>query len=92
MSSTLREFWRITVPRLAIENRYLMGEILALSALHLAHHRREQRHHYLSTALTHHQIASQEAIELLKNVTRENAAGLLVFSALTIVIGINSDF
>ncbi|KAH7020503.1 hypothetical protein EDB80DRAFT_882537 [Ilyonectria destructans] len=87
MCSTPRDFWRITVPRLAIQNRYLMGEILALAALHLVYHRPEQRHQYLLTALTHHQAASQEAMELLKNVTMENAAGLFVFSSLTIVIG-----
>ncbi|KAH6973060.1 hypothetical protein BKA56DRAFT_635020 [Ilyonectria sp. MPI-CAGE-AT-0026] len=63
-----------------------MGEVLALAALQLAYHRPEQRRQYLSTALTHHQAASQEAMELLKNVTLENSAGLFIFSALTIVI------
>ncbi|KAI6758550.1 hypothetical protein HG530_010790 [Fusarium avenaceum] len=84
--SALRDFWRINVPRLAIQDDYLMGEILALAALHLAHHRPDQRQQYLSVALTHHQAASQKAMELLKNINPENAEALFLFSSLTTVV------
>jgi hypothetical protein len=87
LSPVVRDFWRITVPRLALESEYLMREIFALSALHLAHHRPEQRGHYMSIALSHHQVASKEAIKLLEDVTEESAAGLFIFSAFTILIG-----
>ncbi|KAF4998670.1 hypothetical protein FGRMN_2996 [Fusarium graminum] len=85
-SSGLREFRRTTVPRLAIQYDYLMGEVLALAALHLAYHRPDQRHQYLSTALTHHQAASQKARVLLKSINQENTDVLFVFSCLTTVV------
>lgn len=75
------------MPHLALESGYLMRQILALSALHLAHHRLEQRGYYLSLALTHNQAASQEAMKVLDGVTKESAAGLFIFSTLTIFIG-----
>jgi hypothetical protein len=83
----LQDFWRITVPRLAIHNSYLMGEILALAALHLAYHRPYQRHEHLATALTLHQKSSQQAMGLLKELNPETADGLFMFSSLTIVTG-----
>ncbi|EXK36343.1 hypothetical protein FOMG_09532 [Fusarium oxysporum f. sp. melonis 26406] len=82
----LQDFWRITVPRLAIHNSYLMGEILALAALHLAYHRPDQWHEHLATALTLHQESSQQAMGLLKELNPHNADGLFIFSSLTIVI------
>jgi hypothetical protein len=88
--SALRDFWRITVPRLAIQYDYLMGEILALAALHIAYYRPEQRHQYLSIALTHHQSASQKAMGLLKNINPENADALFMFSSLTTVVSRSS--
>lgn len=78
------------MPRLAIQNDYLMGEILALAALHLAHHRPDQRQQYLSVALTHHQAASQKAMGLLKNINPENAEALFLFSSLTTVVSRSS--
>ncbi|KAL5593603.1 hypothetical protein FOBRF1_012705 [Fusarium oxysporum] len=65
---------------------YLMGEILALAALHLAYHRPDQRHERLATALTLHQESSQRAMGLLKDLNPQNADGLFIFSSLTIVI------
>ncbi|KAH6879862.1 C6 zinc finger protein [Thelonectria olida] len=86
LSPTLRDFWKITVPHLAFQYEYLMREIFALSALHLARHRPEHRDSYMSTALTHHQVASREALKLLQDVRNENVACLFMFSALTIPI------
>lgn len=72
---------------MAADNEYLMHEILAFSALHMAHYRPAQRDRYVLIGLTHHQAASGEAVKLLEHVTKENAASLFMFSALAIMVG-----
>jgi hypothetical protein len=65
---------------------------LAISGLHLAHHRQPMRDHYLAAAIRHHQAASQAAIPLVLDATVENAQMLFLFSALTTYYGAPSRF
>ncbi len=66
---------------------YIMRGVLALSGLHLAHHRQHMRDHYTTAAITHHQAASQATIPLVLNATPENAQVLFLFSVLTTYYG-----
>lgn len=91
-SPTVRGFWRHTVPRLGLEHGYVIREILAIAALHLSHHRPDQREHYMSIALMHHREATQEAMALLKELAGNNTTGLFVFSVLTVLIGMTCRF
>ena len=64
-----------------------MRGVLALSGLHLAHHRQPTRDYYLAAAIRHHQTASQAAIPLVLDATPENAQMLFLFSVLTTYYG-----
>lgn len=86
-SLTMRDFYRINVVRMSFKHEYIMRTLLALSALHLAHHKTQCSDHYYSLALAHHQVASQTALTLMDNVNSENAPMLFLFSNLTMIFG-----
>ena len=87
LQPVLRDFYRITVPRLGFKCEYLMRTILALSALHLAYNRPAQKEHYQAQALSYHKVASREATGLISSATASNAENLLLFSILTMFFG-----
>ncbi|KAK3307725.1 uncharacterized protein B0T15DRAFT_522384 [Chaetomium strumarium] len=82
-SPTVREFYRKTVVQVGLSCDYIMRAILAVSSLHLAHHRPQGRDHYQAVAIAHHQAASQAAMPLISDATPENAQMLFLFSVLT---------
>ncbi|KAK3290353.1 uncharacterized protein B0H64DRAFT_479358 [Chaetomium fimeti] len=82
-SPVIREFYRNTVVQVGFDCDYIMRGVLALSGLHLAHHRQPMRDHYLAAAIRHHQAASQTAIPLVLDATPKTAQTLFLFSALT---------
>jgi hypothetical protein len=83
----MRHFWRGEAIQMGLRCDYVMRAILAVSALHLAHHSPERRELYTSTALNYHRIASRQAMSLLSDMKEENASNLFVFSVLTIFFG-----
>jgi hypothetical protein len=83
----MREFYRTTVVQVGLGCDYIMRAILAVSSLHLAHHRQHMRDHYEAVAITHHQIASQAAIALIPDATPQSTQMLFVFSVLTTYYG-----
>ncbi len=66
---------------------YIMRAILAVSSLHITHHRPHMMDHYQSIALEHYQIASRTAISLIAEVTPENGPMLFLFSVLITYYG-----
>lgn len=64
-----------------------MRSILAVSALHIAQHRPEQKDFYISHAIIYHQIASRTAIRLMVEAKPENSECLWAFSISTIYFG-----
>lgn len=62
-----------------------MRSILALSALHIAHHSPSRRDYLISYAIAQHRSASQTAGMILANVTAENCVPIYIFSILTYV-------
>ncbi|PGH00593.1 hypothetical protein GX51_05692 [Blastomyces parvus] len=80
----IRNFWKGPVVQMACGCDYVMRTVLAVSALHLAHHSRDRKEIYTSTALTYHRIAAREAMNLMSNIKKEDANNLFVFSVLTI--------
>ncbi|KAF3013563.1 hypothetical protein E8E14_010796 [Neopestalotiopsis sp. 37M] len=80
----LRDYYRVNLVQMGFKHEYLMRTLLAISALHLAHHRKQSFDHYLSLATTHHEAAARTAMELMKDVTTENASMLFLFSSLTL--------
>lgn len=82
----VRDVWRINAVRLGVQCDYVMRSILAVSALHIAHHRPDKRDFYFSRALAYHQLASRTATPLLGNLatSRDGWEYLYLFSTLTV--------
>lgn len=72
----LKNMWRITVPQIGFSYEFVMRNILALSALHLAYMNPAKRDFYIPQAVLQHQTAVGAAIGLLTQVTDENCAAL----------------
>lgn len=83
-SIIIRDFYRLSAVQLGLRCDYIMRTVLAVSALHLAHHRPEMRDHYHSLAMTHHQVASRDAMALMTDPDPPTAEKLFLFSVLTI--------
>ncbi|RYP14063.1 hypothetical protein DL765_006597 [Monosporascus sp. GIB2] len=89
-SPILREFYRSTSVQLGLGCGYIMRVVLAVSGLHLAHYRPQKRDYYQALAITHHRIASRDAMDLMNEVTPETAHSLFLFSVLTIYFALAS--
>lgn len=79
----MREFYRTTIVQIGFDCDYLMRAILAVSSLHLAHHRREKQDHYQAQAIVHQQTASEAAMPLLSNADSGSARKLFLFTIMT---------
>ncbi|PHH55453.1 Sterol uptake control protein 2 [Ceratocystis fimbriata CBS 114723] len=88
----VQNVWRITVVRFGVQCEYVMRSILAVSALHIAHHKPQKRDFYFSRALTYHQLASRAATPLMTNLATSNEGWecLYLFSVLTIFFSFGS--
>ncbi|KAH8686413.1 hypothetical protein BGZ61DRAFT_454452 [Ilyonectria robusta] len=86
----IQNLWKFGIIRLAVGCDYLMRSILAVSALHIAQHRPEQKDFYVSNAIIYHQIASRTAIRLMAEAKPENSECLWAFSISTIYFAMGS--
>ncbi|KAL5612780.1 hypothetical protein BROUX41_004135 [Berkeleyomyces rouxiae] len=88
----VRDVWRINVVRFGVQCEYVMRSILAVSALHIAHHKPQKRDFYFSRALAYHQMASRAATPLMSNLatSSEGWEYLYLFSTLTIFFSLGS--
>lgn len=77
-----QEMWQTTAIKLGISFPFLMHEILAIAALHLAHGRAEEQSHYYTkaTELQNHALAGFNAVR--RNVGPSNGAAILLFTSL----------
>lgn len=83
----IREFYRTTVVQVGFSCDYVMRIILAISSLHLAHHRPQMLEHYQSIAIVHYQVASRAVVPLIPDVTPGNGQMLFLFSVLMTYYG-----
>jgi hypothetical protein len=68
------------VPRIAFSNPFLLHAILGISALHLAHFKKDVQSHYLNQAQYHYQIALRTATPLLSAISEDTYSALYLFS------------
>ncbi|KFY06500.1 hypothetical protein V492_08002 [Pseudogymnoascus sp. VKM F-4246] len=87
---TIRNLWRISVPRLALEFDFVMYAVLALSALHLARFSPERKEYLYAQAAILHQNGLRLATTVLPDVTPENCNGVYIFTAMTCLITLAS--
>ena len=60
-SLILRDFYRFSAVQRGLQCEYIMRTLLAISALHLAHHNVEMRDYYQSLGMAHHRVATRDA-------------------------------
>lgn len=78
--------WRFRVPEEALSHTFLMHGILALSALHIARTRDDQRHEsYVAAAVAHQNQALASFRQLLNNITEDNAKAMFSFASVVVV-------
>ena len=78
----LQTFLRLNVPRIAFPHPFLLHTILAISALHLAHFKKDLRVKYLSQAHFHYNIALPIATSLLEKINEKTCSALYIFSTM----------
>ncbi|THX55726.1 hypothetical protein D6D11_03752, partial [Aureobasidium pullulans] len=80
----LQTFMRVSLPRLAFSNRFLLHGTLAIAALHLSRFKKDalEANFYTTKALYHYGIALQKATLLVKDVDTESGPALYLFSML----------
>ncbi|KAI1812870.1 hypothetical protein GGS20DRAFT_599656 [Poronia punctata] len=81
-----RNFWRVNVPQSGFSNHYVLKAILAISALHLARLRPQQKESYVEQALVHHSAAYAMAVPLITQASGDHFAPVFHFSMLTTII------
>ncbi|KAF5584428.1 C6 zinc finger [Fusarium pseudocircinatum] len=87
----LRTVWKTAVVREAFGCEYLMRAVLSVSAAHIAHHRPALEQYYMSHALSHHEIASRAAIDLIASPPSDQYEKLWIFSVLTVFFALASS-
>lgn len=86
----VRQILKLTIPKMAFTHTYLMHEILALSASHLAYLQPDHRHAY-SMLATHHQNIAINIMRMeLSSITSENCHALFVTSSLVALTAFSS--
>lgn len=66
---------------------FVMRTVLAVSGMHIAQYRPEQKHLYISHAMAHHKAAGRIAIGLMAELLPQHQEDLWIFSVLTIYFG-----
>lgn len=91
----VRQMFKTTAIRMSLDCEYLMRTILGLSALHIAHFRRDKADVYINVAMDHHRVACRLAISVmdhLDNLGIEDVERLHLFSVLTLFFGKTLSF
>jgi hypothetical protein len=86
----VRQIWKLTIPKMAFTHTYLMHEILALSASHLAYLQPDHRRAYYMLATYHQNIAVNIIRMELSSITSENCHALFVASSLVTLTAFSS--
>ncbi|KAK1991509.1 hypothetical protein LX36DRAFT_619121 [Colletotrichum falcatum] len=86
----VRQMWKVSVVRMALECEYVMRALLSISALHLAHQQPERKEALVTKALLYHRSASREAMRLMSGLDERDAENLFLFSLLTIFFALAS--
>lgn len=81
----VQEVWGIVMPQMAFSCDYLMHGILALSALHLATLKVENKSDYIDCSMAHFHCSLSTYNQVLPNIAADNCVTLFALSALVSV-------
>jgi len=78
-------FWNTDIPRMALQNDYLMNAVLAISALHKSHlaHSNGQLPFDLNKSFKWHSKSVQSFAQVVANITPENCVPALAMAAIS---------
>ncbi|KAK4164738.1 sterol uptake control protein 2 [Cladorrhinum sp. PSN259] len=79
-SPDIQKLWQVEVPQLSFRHTFLLHQILAIAAYHLAYLRPESRQQYALRASQHQNVAIRAMRDELSNVTHENCHALFAAS------------
>lgn len=82
--------WYMIVPKLALSHDWLMHSVLAVSALHIAHLRPEQRIAYWKRAAMHQDQGLQGQHKAMAKPSQENGNALFAFTLVIIYLAFAS--
>jgi hypothetical protein len=86
-----RKVWEIPVLQEALHTPFLMHGIMAISALHLAHLRQNERQvEWLNIAIAHKSTALAIFSEQLHNIDKSNARAMMSFAGIAVVFSFAS--
>ncbi|KAJ6119861.1 hypothetical protein N7523_004141 [Penicillium sp. IBT 18751x] len=86
-----RKVWEIPVLQEALHTPFLMHGILAISALHLAHLRQDERHaEWINIAIAHKSTALALFSEELHKIDESNARAMMSFASIAVVFSFAS--
>ncbi|KAF7504529.1 hypothetical protein GJ744_002149 [Endocarpon pusillum] len=77
-----QQIWQLTAIQLSLSFPFLMHEILAIAALHLAQCRPERRSHYYTKATELQSHALNEFKQVREHVEASNCGAILIFACL----------
>lgn len=80
----LRTLWRVQIPKLGFEHRYLLDMIFAVAALHMSREAHSDLSH-IKYALGLYEVSLKESSMALSNVSSTNCNALYAFSVLAFV-------
>ncbi|KAL7621683.1 hypothetical protein AAE478_009010 [Parahypoxylon ruwenzoriense] len=83
----VKKVWQSKVPRMALEYRFLMNQMLAVAAFHLAFLHPGRSQFYLLQASCHQNYAVQGMRAALDEITADNCHALFAASALLVLGG-----
>ncbi|KAJ5656846.1 hypothetical protein N7507_008796 [Penicillium longicatenatum] len=90
-SEKTRQVWEMPVLEEALNAPFLMHGILALSALHLSHLRKDGRHvMWLDVAIAHKNTALIMFSDQLRNISQSNAKAMMIFAGLAFAFSLAS--
>lgn len=81
---TLRDFWRIIVPRISFETPFLLHGLLSLAALHIARYDAQRSDTFITQAMLHHNSSLAILSPLMTNIDAENCESLFLASTITV--------
>ena len=78
----LQHIWQIDIPKDAVSYDFLMHEVLAFSALHMAHLSSANRGRYEESGVLHEQLALKLFMPVFNCITSDNWHAIFAFTAL----------
>lgn len=76
----LQTYMRVELPKIGFVHSFVLDCLLAVSALHIAHFRRDDREFYLYIAEQHYEVALRTAVNLMPAIDVHNCSALCELS------------